>query len=368
MKSRVCFVSYHAYALFKGDLNESFGGAEVQLYQLAKSLSPKDYRITFLVGDFGQKGVERFGDITVRKIFTKVPNPKFYSRLFYLRDFFRTLRKTNADVYIQRAAGTETGIVGIFTKLFQKKFIYMIAHEIDCTGEYIKKNGLSGQIYNLGIHLADQIIAQHQKQTKLLWKSHRLPSLVIRSGYPIPNQRRTATRRTILWVARLDRWKQPELVLKLAKDFPSHKFVMIAPRGADEKYAARIYQMALQLKNLKLIDRVPFFEINKYFSQAVIFVNTSLHEGFPNTFVQAAVHRTPIVSFKVDPDSIFRKHQIGFCANSDYKNLKQQIKILLKNSRLRKQIAENAFEYMKANHDIKKSVNSLTRVMKSLSR
>ena len=43
------------------------------------------------------------------------------------------------------------------------------------------------------------------------------------------------------------------------------------------------------LSNLELYEDVPWNKIDTYFSNARVFVNTSTHEGFPNTFVQAAL-------------------------------------------------------------------------------
>ena len=60
----VCFISLGSYPLFDIHCNRTFGGAEVQMYLLAKELS-KDQRfgVSFIVGNFGQEKVEYYDKI-----------------------------------------------------------------------------------------------------------------------------------------------------------------------------------------------------------------------------------------------------------------------------------------------------------------
>ncbi len=46
-------------------------------------------------------------------------------------------------------------------------------------------------------------------------------------------------------------------------------------------------------------------EVNAELANAHVLVNTSLYEGFPNTFIQAWMRRTVVVSLNVNPDGIF---------------------------------------------------------------
>jgi glycosyltransferase involved in cell wall biosynthesis len=120
------------------------------------------------------------------------------------------------------------------------------------------------------------------------------------------------SKKGVLWVGRIEPWKRPESFIELARKMPGVPFTMVAPafRGFED-YAAGIYRMAEGLKNLSIIDFVPFDEIDRYFRRAKVFVNTSTEEGFPNTFVQACMNFTPIVSLMSIPDDFIGKSGAG---------------------------------------------------------
>ena len=46
---------------------------------------------------------------------------------------------------------------------------------------------------------------------------------------------------------------------------------------------------ASTIPNLRLHENVRWENMGEYFAKAKLFVNTSTHEGFPNTFVEAAI-------------------------------------------------------------------------------
>ena len=65
---QVCFLSLRAYPIFNTSVNAAFGGAEVDLYLLATEIA-KDYgfRVSFVVGDYGQENIETRENVTIIK-------------------------------------------------------------------------------------------------------------------------------------------------------------------------------------------------------------------------------------------------------------------------------------------------------------
>src|SRR3989344_2614617 len=124
---KVCFISLNSYPLFITNLPGYFGGAELQMSLLAKSLAKnRRFKISLVVGDYGQKSVESIGKITLYKAFRQ--RQKFS---FEALRFFKLLNTINADVYIDRTLNLKIGLVACWCRLFRKKFIYMLAHDWD---------------------------------------------------------------------------------------------------------------------------------------------------------------------------------------------------------------------------------------------
>ena len=235
----------------------------------------------------------------------------------------------------------------------------MVAHEQDVNGNFIRQNGWRGKLFLLGLKLADRIVCQTKEQQELLGGSLKTKSVVVQSGYPIKPPKKLK-KTDILWVARAEKWKGPELFIRLAKKFPREKFVMICPPAENNpKYFELIKTKARTVYNLKFLKQVPFSKIDVYFSRAKLFVSTSLSEGFPNTFLQSGNNLTPIISFKINPDKIIDRYRIGFCAGGDEKQMEKLLRQILKNNRLRQEMGLNAFNYVRECHDIRQTTANI---------
>lgn len=359
---KICLVSFFAYPIFNPKCKVTFGGAEVQLFNLAQKMS-SEHEVTFIVGNFGQKKEEKINNI---RILRSVRLGYKYGILEKIKSVcvqLFAMKRSGADIFVKRAAGPEVGIVASYCMIFQKKFVYMTAHEIDCSGEYKKNNWLLGLLYEFGLKHADVVITQNNDHKKLLKNNYNINATILSSGYDIP-QMRVKAGDYIVWVARLDEWKRPEIFLDLALSFPNENFIMVAPFSGDTDYAKKIQDDALKIVNIKFIPGVNFSEIDQYFQSAKIFVNTSKYEGFPNTFVQATMHGVPIVSLDVNPDSFIEKNNIGFCAKNDVSAMNEYIDKLLKDQKFYNSIAANAYEYAKKNHDIQEVYAKFLNIIK----
>jgi glycosyltransferase involved in cell wall biosynthesis len=98
------------------------------------------------------------------------------------------------------------------------------------------------------------------------------------------------------------------------------RFIMIgAPPASTGSPAWRESLMAgiEALPNLQYLGLQTHAEVNALLARAHIFVNTSLHEGFPNTFIQAWLRQVAVVSLNVDPDGVLEKKRVGIIAHSE---------------------------------------------------
>lgn len=350
-KIKVCLISLNSYPLFVKNSTGYFGGAEVQMSLIAKTLA-KDgqFEVNLLVGDYGQKKVVHKNKVTLIKSLRK--KYFFWMHWWELVNFLLTLKNINADVYIERTMNPKLGVVAVFCKLFKKKLIYMMAHDWDSmidTGNYLKK--LNRCVYVWGLKKADLIVAQNEMQQKQLKDNFGLNSVLVKS---VVKSRKKSRRKKkhILWVGRADKWKRPEMMIKLAKKFPKEKVKMICRQGMNKDYYKIIKKMASKYPNVEFLPVVPFEKIGKYYSQAKVLINTSVAEGFPNTFLQAGLANTPVVSLLVNPDNYLEKFEAGFKANNDFNKLVNKTKQLMNKSELSLKMGENHFQYVKKNHSM----------------
>lgn len=364
---KICFVAIGVYPLFHPSHPYTFGGAEVQLYLLGKKISEKKYaKVSYVVGNFGQEFVEKRDGIHLYRGIEPVQSDFFLSKILKAWKLFWILRRVDSDIYVQRSASMGTGLISLYCKLFKKKFIYMTAHEIDCDGQFERQESfIVGKIYRFGLKNATRVITQNKEHQELLKRFYNIDAIVLNSAYEI-NDKLAVKGKMILWVGRAEEWKRPEVFIRLAKNFPQYSFVMIAPPANKTAVFEQIKSRAVGVQNLQFIPKVPFDKIDHFFATAKIFVNTSYYEGFPNTFVQAAKNRTPILSLKVNPDNVISVHRLGFCADDNEARLGELVQYMMQDESLWKECSENAFQYAKRNHDIELIVKKYRDVFNSL--
>ncbi|HNX60933.1 MAG TPA: glycosyltransferase family 4 protein, partial [Spirochaetota bacterium] len=274
-------------SLFDPESSRTFGGASVQLYNIAHALC-------------------RFGDVSVTQGLYEYSNVSpvntagapsidfvcaendsvFVKFLKTLRFFYRN----NPDYVIQRGLTLFSCMLAFFCLIIRVRFIFMFAHDLEVQGRY-QKNGKICPLFFLLKWSSWRLIAQHKWQYAYLPEKKRE---LVYSGYTIPERKKPSMTAPVLWVGRLEPWKSPELFLELAKRYPSRRFVMVAPSfHRHEDYGKRLHEAAKMIPNLTLYDFVPYREIDSYFMNASYYISTSEKEGFPNTFIQAAMFGVP---------------------------------------------------------------------------
>jgi glycosyltransferase involved in cell wall biosynthesis len=105
---------------------------------------------------------------------------------------------------------------------------------------------------------------------------------------------------------------------------------MIGGRIADSaNLFDEIRQRAGTLHNVMFHGQIPYQEVNDYFANALVFMNTSDIEGFPNSYLQAWSRGTPVVAF-FDPDGLIAREGLGVAVR-DMEEMRQAVKALTTN-------------------------------------
>jgi glycosyltransferase involved in cell wall biosynthesis len=347
---KVCFVAPKAYPLFNPDVNGVFGGAEVDLYTLATELAKdENFEVSFTTADYGQNSFEYLDGVKVIKSLNFAQNP-----LAGAVKIWEALKDADSDIYFQESTSAGTFLVGLFCRLHNKAFIYRTAHRNDCDGTYLKRHFFAGKGYCWALRHAKQVIVQNEYDVEDIKRTTGVDSVAIANAQQLPEQK-SVSRDSILWVGRSAGFKRPELFLKLARHFPQENFVMICQHATGDESYEELMKEAFAIENLDFIRRVPFFEIDPYFSKAKLFVCTSSGEGFPNTYIQACKHAVPILSLKVNPDGFLERHECGLCAGGDWEKFLENFQVLSQRSEAER-YGRNARHYAEQNHDIIKII------------
>lgn len=395
---RVCIISTNAYGLLRPSSNLPFGGAEVQIYSLARELScDSRFAVSVLTGDGARRGSEQKGRLTIvldpffgrftqmekkTRLLDGCPArvaagvrtfvrgayayrqwvlglPLFRGLVQRYRDgrafltWCRILSAVGADIYVMRCAWVQVGYAQLACAFLRRKFVYMVAHDMDISGEYTRSFGAGGTLYEGGLRRADAIVCQHADQVAAVRSRYHRDARLIRSFCPYPvNPHVGAERHTILWMARVDSWKRPELFLDLATHIPDQSFVLVGPPSQIEPdNLPQLLERAKGIPNLRVLAGVPFDDTPALFEDAMVFVNTSSTEGFPNTFLQAAASGTPIVSWAVNPEGVLGRYEMGYCADQDWPRFLGYLHLLCRDEALRRRLGENGRRYVQHVHD-----------------
>lgn len=361
---RICIVNYFLYHIYKPELHQPFGGAEVQLYCIIETLKQDpSFDIHVLGVHQSTPYVKKQSGVTFWNVYNT--RTQHLKKPYQILKLFYYLKKINSDAYICRAASIETGLVAFFCQVFKKRFIYMVASSIDVNGQFVREaSWFAGKLYLYGIHRA-HVIAQNQEQIKLLHDNYGVQADLMRNGFPIPQMKmKVMDKNAIVWVGRADTNKQPWIFTDLAKAFPQEDFILITTLKEPE-IEATIDAAAKQLPNLTVLKNVSFFDIDQYYKRAKLLINTSGYEGFPNTFLQAGLYYCPTISLMVNPDFVLTTHNFGWCADGSVDTLHRLTEQALENESERIAYGNNARAYVEQYHNIEKNIDILIKNMKN---
>ena len=249
-------------------------------------------------------------------------------RLGYLVDampLYRALHDIQPEVIYQRVACGYTGIAAHYARRNGARLIWHISSDTDVDPRTLRgdtnaiRRHLDKWSIEYGIRHANHIVAQTETQALSLERNYgRVADAVVPNFHPAPREVITKTGPlSVVWVANLKPLKQPEVFVRLAarlSDVKGARFVMVGaqPTHPYGGWSERLMRSISATPHMDYLGQVTQDEVNELLARAHVLVNTSRHEGFPNTFIQAWMREVPVVSLHIDPDGVLEREAVGF--------------------------------------------------------
>lgn len=357
---RLTFVSTLAYNYFcPGQIKQASG--HTRMYTLSRAFAKlPEYEVYCVTGDFGQPDLLEKEGVTLVK--APIDNP------FAMVEVLSKLKRLDSDLLVDVCASPRLFLYFLLKKLTGLKYLFLTACDNDVNGDYKKtENAVYSRFYEFGLKHADGVVAQVPSHGEALKNRLDIDSHLILSPYFEIFERPRVEKDAILWVGRAAYYKRPDLFVRLARCFPEQKFVMICnPSPYDRGFMESVESPASLPDNLEFYDYVPYPEMEGFYSQALFLVNTSDYEGFSNTFIEAAVHRTPVVSLNSDPNHMLSVHGCGGVCHGRFELLQELCDRLLKDRDAVETAGKKSFDYAFRFHGLGQAVDRFDQLFKSI--
>lgn len=368
-----CFVQlYH--------ISERGGGAEVQAGYLSKELASRGYQVHYICQTINlnkEHTKTLVDDVTIHWIPLKpslsVSNIKKIKRL---------LIELNPQYIIERMTSAYGLPIVLAKRKINAKYIWICTDNtspqpFSKVKEFYKKLSFSKFIMTIHKSLpidmirwvanrkADLVFSQNDIQKTLIQQHFNRTSFRMISGHPLPAKTLSSkdhfSFQTILWCANFGAHKRPELFIEIARQMQhtSLTFVMVGGHG-NKAYVDGLLKN--RPVNLEITGQLSFNEALSHFDKASILINTSVSEGFSNTYIQAWLRKVPVVVFGADSDKVIENNQLGF----DVKTVEEAVENITKAMSIYEvyePLSENAYAYGCQNHSIKVMTDHFLKVI-----
>jgi glycosyltransferase involved in cell wall biosynthesis len=354
-KNSICFVGIANLLVLAPEFRtHGIGGAELQQTLLARALVGKGFRVSMIVGDYGQADGAEWDGIVTYKAYRIAAGLRGL-RLLHPRatGVWSAMKRAGAQIYYSSCADYLPGVLALFAQTHRRKAVFRVAHDTDCQPENLLiPNWRSKILYRYGLKHVDLILAQSSKQQSDMLQNFGRPSRVVPSLVELGADSTELEARDVqvLWVGNMRSFKRPDLALDLAASMPEVSFHMIG--GGEDPGAlslfADIKARAAALPNVSFEGPKSYEEVETRMTHARLLINTSESEGFPNTYMQAWVRGTPVVAM-FDPDGIIEREGLG-CSASTLDQMRSAIRGFLDSAEEWHRASARCRQYVSARH------------------
>jgi len=346
---KILFLSSYAHLVLDENSTRTSGGAELQVALLARELAKRGHDTVIAGGDTGQGDGSVLQGVRLRNA-GNFHTGRMMQMIASMPRVFGVLREEKPDWVVVMGWTAWLFVLWLWRPLLGYRLDFTCSLDTEVNGEYRRQNPQLGGLFQFALRRCDARHAITEGQMEHYHRARMDAALYRYLVFPRRSPRTADKDIDFLWVSRCQPVKQPHLFVDLARSFPGYSFVMICPpenRSLWDEVAAAARGAA----NLKLIESVPYHEIQNWYDRARVFVNTSQWEGWPNSFIQAGLGHAALLSLRVDPDGIFAKFGLGVCAGDDFAGLVAGARRLMDDAGFLAFAQDGATRFVREAHD-----------------
>jgi len=347
---RVAFLSGGAHRALDPSAPKAAGGAELQVALLAGELAKRGGRPVLLAPEGAAPDGAEWGGVRIRAA-GRFDTGGVADALRALPAVARAIGSERPDWAVVYGWTSWLWLLCLMRRALGVRVAFVCALDGEVDGTFRRENPLRGALFERGIRLADArfgITAGHVAAFRRAGLTAGLVRLLLQPGVA-PGRAVTKTR-DLLWVARCHAVKRPHLFLDLAERLPEASCRMVCS-PQDRGLWESVKERAGLLPNVDFCAGVSYRDVQAEFDAARAFVNTSLDEGVPNTFIHSAAGGAAIASLLADPDGLIARFGAGVSAGGDFEGLARGVSRLLRKPEALAAAAAGAARFLAEWHD-----------------
>lgn len=316
---KICFVGLdNLPVLAPGFEHLPIGGESVQQTLLARALAQRGFEVSMVVADWGQEDGRCWSGIRAHKAYRPEAGWPVL-RFIHPRwtGMWSALARADADIYYTSCAGMHVGLVAMFCRRHQRRFVFRAASDPDCARARLPelvRLARDRALYVYGLRRADAILVQSATQAHALARGYGL-SCRIAGMLVDPPAPAVARDIDALWIGNIKRVKRPDRVLEIARQVPEARIHVAGGETRGEEPLFEDFTRGAAAASVTYHGRLPYASASALYGRTRVLINTSDIEGFPNAYLQAWANGVPVVTL-IDPDGLIAREGLGIVANS----------------------------------------------------
>jgi glycosyltransferase involved in cell wall biosynthesis len=357
------------------DSNEIVGGAAVQWKSWIRGFLDIGSEFGLLTYEGAKKYINKDLEFDIVESYNPNYGIKKVRLLYYqIPKLYQAIKKYNPDYLIQGAATAHTFILMFLAKLLHIPFIHRIASDVDVDERIYTLMNDKREVffYRLGVKYSNIILAQNNYQQSKL--KHNYPSkiiFVLHNPFELETNEKDilprGERKYVAWIGNFRKIKNLPALAFTAQMMPDTMFKIagIEHENLDQETKNIISELK-NMDNINFVGYIKRNEMKNFLSHSIALLNTSLNEGFSNTFLEAWSLGVPVVTTKnVNPDEIVNKYNLGKVAD-EYDQLHNMLRSIAEyDNNEYDSLAKNCFRYVKEKHDPKYLANQFILYLNS---